>query len=173
MIAVTLAWVRAHNEAPFYQDGQFLLASIPNGWTYKRIRWSWGFAGFTNVTTDLAAQVTNIGMAGLVTTIGDGTETAPRPISTPNDVAPPTQRWLWWEARQAIAVSVDGTSDTVSWRDSGPQEIPDVRTQVLAVGAGAGEFLNLWFTWQSFFGAWDSSGEMSMWAAASILYNIP
>lgn len=170
---MSLTWVRSHFRSQFYNEGWILLGQIPNGQKYVRIRWSWGFAGFTNVTTDLAATARNIQTAGLVTTIGTGAETPPHPIDTPNDVAPPTQRWLWWEQRQPVALSVDSGSDTVSWRDSAVQEVPDVQTQVLATAIPGGQFLNLWFSWQSYDGNWDASGQQQIWVAASVLINVP
>jgi hypothetical protein len=172
-VKVSLAWVRATNRSNFYDVGWFLVASIPSGWTYKRIRWSWGFSGFTVTTANLYNTAKNVQVAGLVTTIGNGTEVPPHPIANPNDAAPPTQRWLWWEARQPVAASVDGTADTVAWHDSGAQEIPDVQTAVLANGVPGGSFLNLWFSWQSYDGSWDTSGQQEIWYAASVLYNIP
>lgn len=166
-------WHRVVQRAQFYDVGWFWQDAIPSGSTLRRVRWSWGFSGFTDATTDLYAVAKNVQVAGIVTTIGNGTETPPHPITTPGDVAPPTQRWLWWEARQPVAVSIDQAAGTVSWRDSGPQEIPDIQTQVLATGIPGGDTLNVWFSWQSFDGAWDSSGQMEIWVATSILYTTP
>lgn len=166
-------WHRVASENNNYAGGAVWLDAIAAGSTYRRVRWSWGFSGITNVTTDLALVTANFLVAGLVTTIGNGTETVPQPVSTPNDVLPPTQRWLWWEARQPVAHAVDGASDVVSWRDSGPQEIVDVKSQVLATGIPAGDSLNLWFSWQGWIGAWDSSGQVVIRVAASTLSSSP
>lgn len=166
-------WYRLGANAQFYDVGWFWQVAIPSGSTLRRVRWSWGFSGFTASTSDLGATAKNLMVAGLVTTIGDGTETPPHPLDTPEDVAPPTQRWLWWEVRQPVALSVDGTSDTVSWRDSGPQEAPDVKSQVLATGIPSGDSLNLWFSYQSSGGAWDSTGAITVWVSTSVLYTTP
>jgi hypothetical protein len=166
-------WFRSVNHASFYDQGWWWLCAIPAGSTYRRVRFAWGFSGFTEVTADLHATAASILNAGLVTTIGNGSETPPHPFSTPNDVAPPTERWIWWEARQPIAVSIDAAGGTVSWRDSGPQEIVDAQVPVLATGIPGGDTLNLWFSYQAQNGAWDASGEVEVWAAASVLYKTP
>lgn len=116
---------------------------------------------------------TNLQVAGLCTTIGNGTEVPPHPITTSGDVAPPTQRWLWWETRQPIAVSVDHAAGVISWRDSGPQNELDIKAPVLATGIPGGDSLNLWFSWQSTNGAWDSSGAQRIWVSTSTLYTTP
>lgn len=170
---MTTHWYRSLQAAEFYDVGWLWQCAIPSGATYKRVRWAWGFAGNTDNKVDMHAIATNLQVAGLCTTIGNGTEVPPHPLTTPGDVAPPTQRWLWWETRQPIAVSVDNGSGVISWRDSGPQETPDVRTQVLATGIPGGDSLNLWFSWQSTNGAWDPSGQQRIWVATSTLYVTP
>jgi hypothetical protein len=170
---VSYTWYRSQFSGPFYDVGWWWLCAIPNGSTYRRVRFAWGFAGFTEVTADLYATAAKLQTAGLVTTIGNGTETPPHPYTTPNDVDPPTQRWLWWEVRQPVALSIDAAGGTVSWRDSGPQEIVDVKSQVLATGIPGGDSLNLWFSYQAQNGAWDTSGEQEIWVAASVLYSTP
>lgn len=173
VIAISTNWHRLLWVDSSYARGHIWLDAIPSGSTLRRVRWSWGFAGFTQTTTDLNAVGVNMLAAGLVTTIGDGTETPPSPLDTPGDVAPPTQRWLWWENRQPVCTSIDGTSDTASWRDSGPQEVPDVKAQVLATGIPGGDTLNLWFSWQSLTGAWDSFGSVNVWVSSAVLYSTP
>lgn len=166
-------WVRTMNHASLYDSGWFLLAQVPSGSTVRRIRWEWGFSGFTEVTTDLHATAAAIQLAGINTVIGNGSETPPLPFSNPSDVAPPTQRWLWWEARQPVALAVDAAGGTVSWRDSGAQEIPDIKVNVLATGIPGGDNLDVWFAWQAQDGAWDTSGSVELWVAASVLYTTP
>jgi len=129
--------------------------------------------GFTEVTTNLAQVVVNPVFAGLVTTIGDGTEAVPGPLTNPDDIAPPTQRWLWWEIRQPRAIAIDAAGGVVSWTDSGGQEVTDVQTQVLATGIPGGDTLNVWFSWQSVFGNWDASGEVQVFQWSSLLYSTP
>lgn len=170
---MTYFWHRVADQSSNYDIGQFWLAAIPSGSTVRRVRFGWGMQGFTQVTTDLHAVTVNPVFAGIVTTIGDGTETAPSPLTNPDDVAPPTQRWLWWEMRQPRAVSVDGTSNIVSWTDSGGQEVTDVQTQVKATGIPGGDTLNVWFSWDAVFGGWDTTGELQIFAWSSLLYSTP
>lgn len=170
---MTYHWHRVMQHAPFYDVGWFWQIAIPSGSTLRRVRFSWGFAGFTEVTADLHATAQNILLAGIVTTIGDGSEVPPAPYTTPDDVDPPTLRWLWWEARQPVATSIDAAGGTVAWRDSGPQGAIDIKVPVLATGIPGGDTLNAWFSWQAQGGAWDTSGSVEVWVSTSILYSTP
>lgn len=149
------------------------MCAIPSGSTYRRVRWSWGFSGDTADTVDMSLIRSNFLVMGLVTTIGNGGEAVPTPVSTPNDVAPPTQRWLWWEPRQPVATAVDHAAGVITWRDSGVQEIPDVKVNVLATGIPAGDTLNLWASWQAETSSWDPSGAADVWVGTSVLYHTP
>lgn len=147
---------------------------INSGSTYRRVRGYWGFAGVTADTVDVNQITSNPIIAGLVTTIGNGTEVPPDPVNSPSDAAPPTQRWLWWEERQIIPIAVDHAAGIITWRDSGAQEPMDVRTQVLATGIPEGDFLNMWFSWASInHEVWDPSGAFRIWASTSILFSTP
>lgn len=170
---MTAHWFRSLQAAEFYDEGWLWQCAIPSGATYRRIHWSWGFSGNTADTVDMHAISTNLQVAGICTTIGNGTEVPPHPITTSGDVAPPTQRWLWWETRQPIAVSVDHAAGVISWRDSGPQNELDIKAPVLATGIPGGDSLNLWFSWQSTNGAWDPSGAQRIWVSTSTLYTTP
>lgn len=64
--------------------------------------------------------------------------------------------------------AVDGASGVATWRDSGSTEHTQTQGQVLATGLGAGQTLNLWFTWQSV-AAWFPEGSAAVWGGASIL----
>jgi hypothetical protein len=69
--------------------------------------------------------------------------------------------------------AIDAAGGTVSWRDSGAQEETDVQTQVLATGIPGGDTLNVWFSWASVFGNWDSSGSVQIYNWTSLLYSTP
>lgn len=166
-------WFREINGGTSYDRGSAWLCAIPAGSTYRRVRWSWGFSGDTATTVDMAAMRLNILTAGMVTTIGNGGETVPNPLTAPNDAAPPTQRWVWWEARQPIVSAIDQAAGVVAWQDSGAQEIPDVKVNVLATGIPGGDTLNLWFTWAAVTGVWDPSGAVQIWVATSVLFSTP
>lgn len=164
-------WARSTAVNSNYNQGWIQIATVPSGQTIKRIRWSWGFNGVTSDVVDFGNVMSNPQVVGLVTVIGNGSEIPPSPVSAPGDAAPPTQRWLWIETRQPVAIAVDHNAGVVSWRDSGPQEIPDVQSQVLATGIPGGDNLDLWFRWQSLTGAaWDASGNATLWYYASVLF---
>lgn len=145
------------------------MAAIPSGQTLRRVRFSWGFAGITAIETDLPNQIYDVVTLGLVTTIGNGSETPPNALTASGDAAPPTRRWLWWETRQPVISAIDYAAGVIAWRDSGPQESVDVRSQVLATGIPAGETLNLWGSFATSYD-WDSSGAVTIWLSTSVLY---
>jgi hypothetical protein len=170
----TTNWNRVVYTSGSYASGFGGQDSINPGSSYRRVRWSWGFTGVTADTVDVNALMSNIMVAGIVTTIGNGTETPPNPALAPFDAAPPTQRWLWWEARQPIPIAVDHAAGIITWRDSGPQEIPDVQVNVLATGIPTGQRLNIWFSYGSLFNTgWDPLGSFRIWTATSVLSTTP
>lgn len=113
----------------------------------------------------------NVMIMGLVTTIGNGTEAVPDAFSQSGDVAPPTQRWIWWETRAAVPIAIDNASNVITWTDSGAQEPVDVKVNVLATGIPGGDTLNLWARWSA--GTWDTSGNATVWLSTSVLYSTP
>lgn len=109
---------------------------------------------------------------GLVTTIGNGTETPPSPVISSGDAAPPTQRWIWWENRAPVVSAIDAGAGVMAWKDSGPDSPVDVKVNVLATGIPGGDTLNLWASWAGF-GGWDPAGYVGIWVATSVLYSTP
>lgn len=165
---MTFNWQRSWGTAFRYQDGNFLLASIPNGQTYVRIHFRWGVYADSPALTNYILLANNIISAGLVTTIGDGSETPPNARSAPNDAAPPTRRWVYWETRQMAPSAVDGASGVVTWRDTGATEPTDTKGQVFATGVPGGQTLNLWFTWAANTD-WAPEGSSLIWGGFSVL----
>src|SRR5215469_832782 len=150
--------------------GHEILASVPAGQTLRRVRWSWGFAGLTNTAVDMVNGQSLIMIGGLVTTIGNGSETVPLAITNRNDETSEAQRWLWWEARVPAITAVDSAHDVIVWESRAPQEQVDTAVQVHAPGTiPVGQTLNLSFSFQADT-AWDSSGECRLWVASSVLY---
>ena len=144
------------------------MASIPAGLTISRIRFSWGFYIDTPALDDMSNVAFNTMVLGLVTTVGNGSETVPNPRLNPGDAAPPTQRWLWWETRNPVVTAVSEGANVITWRDSGPQEPTDAKGQVLATGIPSGDTLNLWASWAAAYGP-DANSTHVVWAGASIL----
>lgn len=166
---MTLNWARTVGLVADYEVGQVLLGRLSNGQTYVRTHFRWGFYGDSPSTADMQAIAANLQVFGIVTTFGNGTETAPNPRSAPNDAAPPTQRWLYWEARAPVARAIDSGAGVVLWDDSGSTELTDIKAQVLATGVPGGETLDLWATWAAA-GPWVSDGNAQVWVQASVLY---
>jgi hypothetical protein len=167
---MTNAWARGAQQSYSLPTGNVLLASLSAGQSILRVRFGWGFYGDTPLQTTIAAAAANLVVWGLVTTVGDGSETVPDPRTDPGDVDPPTQRWLWWETRAPIVQAA--APGLVVWGDSGPQEPCDAKGQVLATGLGDGQTLNLWASWALGYG-WDAAGTGSIWLGYSILVRTP
>jgi hypothetical protein len=124
----------------------------------------------TSVDIDFGPVFANIITLGLVTTVGDGTETPPNARSQSADQVPPTQRWVYWETRSMRPTDLDVTTGSVGWVDTGSSEQTSTKGQVLATGIPGGDTLNLWASWAAP-GPWDASGVSSLWVGASILIN--
>lgn len=166
-------WYRTNQIGVSYDLGFLWMCAIPSGSSYRRVRWSWGFSADSATTVDMQAIGFNVLAAGLVTTIGNGGEAVPHARTASGDAAPPTERWVWWETRQPVVSAIDQAAGVIAWRDSGAQEIPDVKVNVLATGIPPGDTLNLWFSWESLTGAWDLTGTATIWVSTSVLFSTP
>lgn len=161
-------WLRAFNASDAWTGGTWLFTSIPAGDTLVRIRFSWGFYIDTPSITNMGNVSFNIMSFGWVTTVGNGSEPVPPAKTSPNDAAPPLQRWLWWEARQPVVSAIDERAGVIAWRDSGPQEEMDARGQVHASPLPVGDTLNLWASWEGNYGQETDSNPV-IWMSASVL----
>jgi hypothetical protein len=162
------SWHRVSNGASSWTSGSFWMNAIPAGQTLLRTRFSWGFTITTRALTDPGNTQFNAVIFGIVTTIGNGTEAVPDPRAAPDDAAPPTRRWLWWELRWPVMTAIDEAADVIHWRDSGPQGPVDTQGQVLATGIPGGDTLNVWAAWAPAFGL-DSPSDSVIWVDASML----
>lgn len=169
---MTFSWVRTTSVSDLTQQGSTLLGKLNGGQTYIRVHFRWGFYGDTpDIRSPFDIQ-DNIITLGLVTTIGDGTETPPAARTASNDAAPPTQRWIYWETRGLTPSVISPDAGLMIWRDVGSTEPTDTKGQVLATGLPGGDTLNLWASWQMPF-AWDTYGSARVWLGASVLYKTP
>lgn len=162
------AWLRGTNAEPWALFQWQNLDSLGPGVTLRRVRFRWGFYGDTAPNADLAFAAVNLATFGICTTIGDGTETPPNPRLAPDDAAPPTQRWVYWETRAPVVTALDGQAGIVTWRDSGSTEETSTRGQVLATGLSGSDHLNVWITTATAY-TWDPSGSAIIWYAWSML----
>lgn len=164
-----LSWVRSLAISNFWQGGSFLLGRLSNGQTYVRVHFRWGFYGDIASIANMQATAANLNTFGIITIVGNGSETPPNPLVTPNDPAPPTQRWLYYETRAPVPRAMDNNAGVVMWTDSPTSEPTDIKAQVLATGMPAGDELDLWATWAAV-APWDSTGSAHVWLQASVLY---
>lgn len=161
-------WIRATATSFDYNVGSNLLASIAAGNSLLRVHLRWGIVGNTSIDVDYQSISENIITLGLVTTVGNGSESVPNARTQAADQSPPTQRWVYWETRGIRPVYVDSSVGSVGWIDTGSSEPTDTKGQVLAAGIPGGDTLNLWASWAAP-GAWDASGSVLLWLGASIL----
>lgn len=171
----TFSWVRKLGTANTWQTAQTkaLITSLNAGQSIVRNHVSWGFGGSTSAWLNPTSQQGNLMAFGLVTTIGNGTESPPNPLTSPGNASPPSQRFMWWAVRAPVVVAWDSANPTVIWQSSLPEEEGDSQGQVLAPsGMGTGNTLNLWATWAPF-AAWDATGTAILWYRVSTLVRTP
>lgn len=147
-----------------------LIAQLAAGQTLMRTRFAWTFAGQTSASIVIPTTMSYAMVWGLVTVIGTGVSSeVPDPISAPGDAGPPSQRWLWWEARCPQVAVYDPRASVVIWESPLPQEESDARGQVRAPTMGAGQSLDVWVTFKAQQN-WDPSGQgfVSGWVSALV-----
>ena len=165
-------WGRTVKSSLDWTIGFEKMFSLPSGISVLRIRFGWGFTGFTPATGDLLSVMRNLQVMGICTTVGDGGGPPPDPRTDSSDVDPPSQRWLHWESRAPVITSADGRTELVTWRDSGPQYEMDTKGMVSGASVPDGEFLTVWFSWAAAYD-WPAEGHVQMWMWASLLVEVP
>jgi hypothetical protein len=163
-------WIRTVHSSAAWVSGTQLLASIPIGSTLRVVHFGWGFYGDSSTSANLNAISENLQVMGLCTTVGNGSETPPNARTNSSNQSPPTQRWIYWEARAPRIAAYDSAGMLVLWQDTGTQEPAKTEGQVSAKSVPAGDTLNLWASWAAA-GAWDASGTANLWLYASIAYS--
>jgi hypothetical protein len=165
------AWVRTVNSSTDWTIGYDHIGGFIPAVTIERIRFSWGFTGITPLTGSLMGVMQNIQVLGFCTTVGEGGGPPPNPRLDSSDVDPPSQRWLHWEARAPVVSNLDGHSELVTWRDSGPQDAMSSKGMVSGASVPEGELLSLWASWASAYD-WPADGQVQLWYGASVLLNV-
>lgn len=162
-------WVRTIHSSLAWTSGSQILANVPRGSTLIRVHFGWGWEGTTAADAGFVAVASNLQVMGLVTTVGNGSESVPNARTASGDAAPPTQRWVYWEGRAGTLVQIDPTGTTAFWQDTRAQEPVDTKGMVSGKGIPSGDTLNLWASWAAA-GDWPVSGTVDLWCYASILY---
>lgn len=170
---MSTSWVRGLTVSEDLPSGSSLLASIPAGSTLLRTRFGWGAYMDSDTAVDMLKYATDLVAFGLVTTVGNGSESVPDARTQAADQAPPTQRWTWWEGRALYQAAIDRAAGVIAWRDTGPQEPCDTKAQVKATGIPEGDTLNLWASWAFGYGLFDLQTNVRIWVSASVLYSTP
>lgn len=171
----TFSWTRKLITAQQWTNVQqkTLLAQLNSGQSIVQTFVQWGFGGTTNGTVIPTAVMGNVAALGMVTKIGNGSESPPDPLAAPGNANPPAERWLYWSARAPVVANWDATASVVAWRSSEPDVQGQTEAQVLAPsGMGVGNFLDYWMTWNTE-APWDSSGQAVLWCAVQALVRTP
>lgn len=163
---MSTTWVRTVQAALSWTADSSLIAAVDPGNTVVRIRFAWGFYGYTAPSAGLSNIQGNAMVLGLCSV--PSTDSVPNPRTTSTDVDPPLQRWLWWEARIPSVKAYSSDGNVVVWEASDPQETVDSKGMVTA-NVGAGDTLGIWASWAPGT-AWDASGAAYVWYSASLLY---
>ncbi len=164
-------WRRNSNVTYQLLSGSNWEDAIGAGNTYLRYHIRWGFQFDTPIDVDIQNLSTMLVYFGLVTVVGDGTETPPnaRTDAWP-DVDPPLQRWVYWEAVAPVVTAIDAAAGVMIWRGAASTELTSSKGQVANTGVAEGDTLNLWSSWDQAddFGA-SSGGNVMIWHSVSIL----
>lgn len=152
--------------------GGWWIDAIAAGSKYVRCHFRWGFYGDSPADVDLQSYAEQAVSFGLVTTYGNGTETPPNAVTQSNDQAPPANRWIYWETRYVVPITISAESGVATWRDTSSSEPTDTKAQVLAAAPPAGDTLNLWASWQTTFDWAADLGNSVLWVSISdLVYN--
>jgi hypothetical protein len=168
----TSTWARTVEAALSWDADYSLICSVPQGSTLLRAHFGWGWSGVSAADVSYSVMAQNLQVMGLVTTVGDGSEVPPNARTAAGDADPPTERWLYWEARATELVAVDPTGTTAYWSNSLNQAPVDTKGMVSAKTIAADDDVNLWASWAPSYG-WDVSGSVNLWYWASVLYQTP
>lgn len=123
------------------------LISLNPGETLLRVRFGWTAVSVTTSYTDLFGVYGTQIFAGLVTTIGDASESPPSPVIAPNDQDPPTLRWLWLEGRSMIVNAFPQSASANGGLVTAPPAEPtDAKANLRAPSLPPGQFVNLWLS---------------------------
>jgi hypothetical protein len=165
-------WSRSAPAGLSWTANKQIIAAIPQGGVLRCVRFSWGFSGYTSQTANILQTLQQLMVFGIVTTVGNGTESVPNPRTAPNNAAPPTQRWLWWEGRAPQVESYSDSADAVFYRDTPQGEPTNVQSMVSGATIPSGDDLNVWASWAPP-GPWDVSGQAELWLTASVGWTPP
>lgn len=145
--------------------------AIGAGNTYLRYHLRWGFQLDCPVENDIQTTSTYLVYFGLVTTIGNGTETPPNALSGAwPDVAPPLERWVYWEAVAPVLELVNVEAGLQVWRGAASTELTSSKGQVANTGLPEGDTLNLFSSWAATADlATATDGNVMIWHSLSIL----
>jgi hypothetical protein len=163
-------WRRNFNAQILASGGNYWNDAIVNGNTYLRVHIRWGFHIDSPTTVNLSHLASTLVTFGLVTTIGNGSESPVNPQDVSFDPDPPTERFIYWETLAPICQGIDDASGVVIWGNSAQTEPTQTKGQVLATGIPGGDTLNLWATWATSVDIADEFGaNATIWHSLSIL----
>jgi hypothetical protein len=163
-------WRRNFNTQPLTTAGNYWNDAIAEGNTYLRLHIRWGFHIDSPTNVNIAYLASSLVTFGLVTTVGDGTESPVNPQDVSFNPDPPTQRFLYWETLSPVCQGIDDASGVIIWGNSAQSEETSSQGRVAAQGIPGGDTLNLWATWASTIDwAEQFAANAIIWHSVSIL----
>src|SRR5215471_4200519 len=148
------------------------MATVPRGHTCVRIRYGWWASATSSTLYSAPNLMENAIAVGVISGAPATSYVPPNPYTSPSDPAPPLNRWLWWEVRSMEPRTWGNAYDDVAtWRDTGPVEPNDIKSQVRA-DTVPGQDLGIFLSWGFSRSDWPNAGYASLSAWWSVLVDL-
>lgn len=168
---MTFTWVRNWTGGTGLATASVKMATVPRNSILRRVRYGWTCRAVTS-TRYSALNLMDTQVAVAVLTGYPATSyTVPNVLTSPNNVAPPLERYLRWEVRSLEPMTWGSHyDDVVTWKDSGPVEPTDDKAPVTA-STPAGDDLGVYLAWSPSRTDFPGAGYVSVWAWWSLMYS--
>lgn len=165
------SWVRSAVTQNQWATQWLKIASVPAGETLFRCHFGFTFQGVSSTMqnqTALAEDYIAFGVVCQLSTVGS---TPPNPETTPDDVNPPTGRWLWWGIANMRPMTFGGLySDVTNWATSETFENLSTRGEAFA-NTTSPNTLDVYLSWSPWTtSAWAARGTVTGSCWSSVLY---
>lgn len=167
---MTFTWVRGTQSVSGLTAASQILANVPRASTLMRLRYQWWCTGTTSTLYSIPDIQDTVIAVGAITGDNGGSFVPPNALTTPNDPAPPLERWIWWECRHLIPRTWGSAEDdVVTFTDSGVDEATDSHSEVLA-NVAVGHTLGVYLSWAPNRADFPGAGYIQVGMWWSLLY---
>lgn len=168
---MTYTWTRGTFQGTGLQVATEKIAVIPRGSTLRRVRYGWRCSAVTSTLYSAPNIMDTLIAIGVITGYPDTTYVPPNAFTSPDDVSPPLERYLWWEVRQLRPVTWGiNEDDVVTWEDTGPVEPTDTKGPVTA-STPVGDNLGVYLSWAPTRTDFPAAGYIQTSGWWSVLYS--